>query len=65
VDTPITIGCATAGAAKATAASVPAIQDMNFIAVSLSAPHAGIRTDYRYVVSILERSQEACLGVNA
>src|SRR5881394_2827499 len=53
VDTPITIGCAIAGAAPSTPATAPAVtQDFVPIAVSLAC------SQYRYIVSMVERSQD-------
>src|SRR3954470_16548712 len=57
VDTPITIGCASAGAAPSRPTAAPAItpaatHDLIAIAVSLAC------SQYRYIVSMVERSQD-------
>jgi hypothetical protein len=53
VDTPITMGCASAGAAPNTPATVAAAtQDLIPIAVSLAC------SQYRYIVSMVERWQD-------
>ena len=66
VDTPITIFCADTEPATDIAPTMPATQDIILIALSLVPQNAKrVCTHYRYDVSMVERSQEPCLSVNA